>query len=83
MSNKQRSIFLAGIFLVLVLVAILFFKTPDSTPKEPYQYTVKAGETCNQIAYKFNVPVKVITEENGLTSECNLLPGQILFIPAP
>jgi LysM repeat protein len=83
MSNKPRTIFLAGIFLILVVIAISYFKVPDSAPKEPFKYTVEAGETCTQIADAFKVPVKVIIEQNGLTPDCNLLPGQELLIPAP
>jgi LysM repeat protein len=83
MSNKQRIIILAALFLILIVFVISIPDTSDSAPKKPTEYIVKPGDTCNQIAYKFNVPVKIITDYNGMNPDCKLFTGQLLYIPAP
>ena len=83
MSNNQRSIVFAALFLSLIVFVFSISNTSDTSPKGPTEYTVKAGDTCLQISDKFQVPLSIIAEQNGLTAKCSLVVGQILFIPAP
>lgn len=83
MSKKLQYIFLAALFFILIAISIFTLNTSDSSQKGPLKYIVKAGDTCNQIAYRYKVPMEIIIKTNGLTPACNLLVGQELIIPAP
>ncbi|MCC7352905.1 MAG: LysM peptidoglycan-binding domain-containing protein [Anaerolineae bacterium] len=60
---------------------------PVSTPPPPPStgggrtYTVRAGDTWNAIAYKFEVYVYDLAAYNGLTISSIIRPGQVLRIP--
>jgi len=56
---------------------------PTWTPLPTLSYTVKANETCSDIAYYFGISVQSIILENNLTSACVLYEGQDLNIPQP
>lgn len=65
--------------------------TPETpTPTEPplptptpLSYTVKAGETCSDIAFSFSVSINSIVLLNNLSTDCNIFEGQSLVIPQP
>jgi LysM repeat protein len=56
---------------------------PPSTPSGSgaRTYTVKAGDTWNAIAYRFEVYVYDLAAYNGLTINSIIRPGQVLRIP--
>lgn len=56
--------------------------TPLPTPT-PVTYTIAGGDTCSGIAAFFGVSVNSIVTLNGLSTECNLTPGNTLLIPQP
>ncbi|HET9910715.1 MAG TPA: LysM peptidoglycan-binding domain-containing protein [Anaerolineales bacterium] len=56
---------------------------PTETPLEPFQYTVRAGDTCGGIAVAFGVSVQSIVILNNLPSTCIISEGQPLKIPYP
>lgn len=55
---------------------------PSETPL-PYEYVVKEGDTCGEIAIFYDVNTQSIEQANGLTSCRILSPGQRLVIPRP
>jgi LysM repeat protein/ribosomal protein L40E len=56
---------------------------PTWTPLPPIAYTVKANETCSDIAVAFGISVQSIILENNLTADCTLYENQPLNIPQP
>ncbi len=57
---------------------------PTATPLPPKEYVVKASDSCNGIAYLFNVSVQSIVLLNSLPADCGVLSiGQKLLIPQP
>ena len=56
---------------------------PTWTPLPTIAYTVKANETCSDIAVAFGISVQSIILENNLTASCTLYEGQPLNIPQP
>lgn len=56
---------------------------PTETPLPPFDYTVRAGETCGIIASQFGVSVQSIIITNQLSSQCFISEGQPLKIPYP
>ncbi len=56
---------------------------PTWTPLPPIAYTVKAGETCSDVAAAFGVSIQSIILENNLTADCTLFEGDQLNIPQP
>jgi LysM repeat protein len=57
---------------------------PTSTPLPPKEYVVKSNDSCNGIAYLFNVSIQSIVLLNGLPADCGVLSiGQKLKIPQP
>ncbi len=57
---------------------------PTATPLPPKQYTVKASDSCLDIAFLFNVSVNAIVLANDLPADCGVLSiGQKLLIPQP
>jgi LysM repeat protein len=58
-------------------------QAPTWTPLPPIAYTVKAGETCSDVAAAFGVSVQSIILENNLTADCTLYEGQDLNVPQP
>jgi LysM repeat protein len=57
---------------------------PTPTLEPPIDYTVKAGDVCSTIAYKYGVSVESIAQLNNLPADCGLLtPGQKLQVPHP
>jgi LysM repeat protein len=61
--------------------------TPTFTPlpsATPSSYKVKLGDTCGAIAFRFNVSIVSIVQQNNLSADCTpLFEGQPLQIPAP
>jgi LysM repeat protein len=56
---------------------------PTETVQPPFDYTVRAGDTCGVIAANFSVSVQSIVIQNQLSSECFVSEGQVLQIPYP
>ena len=64
----------------------IFTSTAVPTPTEqpPFEYTVKAGDTCGGIAFFFGVSVQSIVILNNLDSQClTLREGQPIKVPYP
>jgi len=62
--------------------------TPEatSTPDKPYQYVVKEGEGCWQIAYEHNADLIYMLQINVFDdpkNPCPIKPGDTIWIPAP
>lgn len=59
-------------------------ETPTLTPEPPYEYIVKAGDSCYSIAAFFNVSANVIILTNNLNANCtDLRIGQKILVPRP
>jgi LysM repeat protein len=56
---------------------------PTETPIPPFDYTVRAGDTCGGIAVTFGVSVNSIVILNNLPATCIISEGQLLKIPYP
>jgi len=56
---------------------------PTWTPLPPLDYTVKANETCSDIAAQFGVSVQSIILANNLGTDCMLSEGRTLKVPQP
>ncbi len=56
---------------------------PTETPLPPFDYTIRAGETCGVLAATFKVSVQSIIVANQLSAECFVSVGQVLKIPYP
>ncbi len=56
---------------------------PTQTELPPFDYTVKAGDTCGGIAVAFSVSVQSIVIKNNLPASCIISVGQTLKIPYP
>jgi len=56
---------------------------PTETPLPPFDYTVRAGDTCGGIAVAFGVSVQSIVVLNNLPVTCIISEGQALKIPYP
>ena len=56
---------------------------PTETPLPPFDYTVRAGDTCGGIAVAFSVSVQSLVIQNNLPSTCIISVGQTLKIPYP
>jgi len=56
---------------------------PTETPIPPFDYTVRAGDTCGGIAVAFGVSVQSIVTLNNLPATCIISEGQPLKIPYP
>jgi LysM repeat protein len=56
---------------------------PTETPLPPFDYTVRAGDTCGGIAFAFSVSVQSIVIANNLPTTCIISEGQSLKIPYP
>lgn len=54
---------------------------PHTAGTEPVRHKVARGETAYSIARYYNVPVKSLSEWNGLTSDLSVHEGQFLLIP--
>jgi len=64
----------------------IFTSTAVPTPTEqpPFDYTVKAGDTCGGIAFAFHVSVQSLVILNNLDSQClTLREGQPIKVPYP
>ncbi len=64
----------------------IFTSTAVPTPTElpPFEYTVKAGDTCGGIAFFFGISVQSIVILNNLDSQClTLREGQPIKVPYP
>lgn len=63
-----------------------FPSVETATPESPilqstFDYTVKEGDTCSLIAYKYETTIKEIAALNGLPSTCPISIDQVLKIP--
>lgn len=56
---------------------------PTETPLPPFEYIVRAGDTCGGIAVAFGVSVQSIVILNNLSSTCIISEGVTLQIPYP
>ena len=56
---------------------------PTWTPLPPLDYTVKANETCSDIAAQFDISVQSIILANNLGTDCMLSEGRTLKVPQP
>ncbi len=56
---------------------------PTETPLPPFDYTVRANDTCGGIAVAFGVSVQSIIILNNLPTTCIISAGQTLKIPYP
>jgi LysM repeat protein/ribosomal protein L40E len=56
---------------------------PTETPLPPFDYTVRAGDTCLIIASQFKISVQSIIIQNQLSAQCFVSEGQVLKIPYP
>ena len=56
---------------------------PTETPLPPFDYTVRAGDTCGLIAVNFGISTQSIIILNQLSSQCFVSVGQVLKIPYP
>lgn len=56
---------------------------PTETPLPPFDYTVRAGDTCGGIAASFSVSVQSIVVLNNLSANCIIAEGNVLKIPYP
>ncbi|MBG0783762.1 MAG: LysM peptidoglycan-binding domain-containing protein [Anaerolineaceae bacterium] len=56
---------------------------PTWTPLPTLTYTVKAGETCSDVAAFFDISVSSIIFANNLSTDCILYENQELNIPQP
>jgi LysM repeat protein len=56
---------------------------PTETPLPPFDYTVRAGDTCGLIAATFGVHVQSIVILNNLPTSCIISVNQVLKIPYP
>ncbi len=58
--------------------------SPTLTPQPPFEYEVKAGDTCGGIAVTFGIAAQSIIILNNLSSQCtDLVVGQVLQVPYP
>ncbi len=59
-------------------------ETMTETPSGPFEYTVEDGDTCFDLAAKYNVDVLVLLAINNFDSNsCPIRPGDTILIPAP
>lgn len=55
-----------------------------STPSGPFEYTVKEGDTCYDLAVEYQVDLLVLLAINNFQADqCPIRPGDIILIPAP
>jgi LysM repeat protein len=57
--------------------------TPTVTPIPPFDYPVKAGETCSDLVYLFHVSLQSIIILNNLDTQCTIGANQVIKIPYP
>ncbi|MCE5207424.1 MAG: LysM peptidoglycan-binding domain-containing protein [Chloroflexi bacterium] len=57
--------------------------TETSTPSGPFEYTILENDNCWDIAAKFKVDVQVLQGINNFGTECPIVAGQVILIPAP
>jgi len=57
--------------------------TQTVTPSGPFEYVVEEGDTCWDLAAKFNVDFAVLLAMNNFGDQCPIQPGKIILIPAP
>ena len=52
-------------------------------PASAQTYTVKVGDTLSEIATRFGVSAKALSDANSITNAALIRPGQVLVIPGP
>jgi LysM repeat protein len=55
--------------------------TPTLTPSGPFEYTVVEGDTCWDIAVKFEVGLDVLLALNNFGNACPIKPDDVILIP--
>ena len=50
---------------------------------QPIQYTIRWGDTLETVAFDWKISPESIAEANQLTMDTQLIPGQIITLPAP
>ncbi len=53
------------------------------TPSGPFEYTVKEGDNCYDIAVQFEVDLNLLLLINNFGNSCPIIPGDKILIPAP
>ena len=56
---------------------------PTITPQPPFEYEVREGQLCGNIAAQFNIDLNSIIILNNLSTDCFISVGQVLLIPHP
>ncbi|MDY6873542.1 MAG: LysM peptidoglycan-binding domain-containing protein [Chloroflexota bacterium] len=57
--------------------------TPTATASGPFEYQVQEEDNCTSIAEQFEVDIEVLLVLNDLGSNCFIIPGDTILIPAP
>jgi LysM repeat protein len=55
--------------------------TETATPSGPFEYTVLEGDTCWDIAVKYEVTLDVLLALNNFGNTCPIKPGDVILIP--
>jgi LysM repeat protein len=55
--------------------------TQTATPAGPFEYTIKEGDTCWDLANKFKVALDVLLALNNFGNACPIKPGDKILIP--
>jgi LysM repeat protein len=58
-------------------------ETVTPTPSGPYEYELKEGDICWNIAVEFEVELEVLLAINNFGNQCPINPGDRILIPAP
>jgi murein DD-endopeptidase MepM/ murein hydrolase activator NlpD len=81
-SSVQTELLRKRAIPVLASLFVLFFLLPCSVLAANESYTLKKGETLYRISRKFDVPVEVLQEYNGIENPQSLREGTRIQIPA-
>lgn len=80
---KRPPVIILSILLVVIValgIASAQDQSGQSEPR-PSSYTVKYGDTLDQIGQRFNVSVVAIKRANNITNKTIIRPGDVLVIP--
>ena len=83
---KKQFFSIVLILTIIIIVFIIGLQTESNLkPNTHYfEYKTELGDTCEKIAYTFNVSIVSITKINNLPANCtDIRPNQILIIPYP
>jgi LysM repeat protein len=77
------AVLLIGALVVYLILSSGVSGATTETLLPPFDYTVRAGDTCGGIAFAFSVSVQSIVISNNLPTTCIISEGQVLKIPYP